>query len=120
MVFAVAYPRILTLSYIPTLLSTIKTLFLSLFGPLIEHIVQLTSGLKDPETLPASVKSKLLGVGGWQKLWQGWEEAFMDVCRELEKQPRQTSRIASSSSKGAAAASVAAQDKGEPSFNNTT
>lgn len=115
LVFAVAYPRILTLAYIPTLLSTIKTLFLSLFGPIVENIVQLTTGLKDPDTLPAALKQKLLSRNGWHGLWKGWEEAFMDVCRELEKQPRQAPRVSSANhnkSNASAAAAVATQEKG--------
>lgn len=115
LIFAVAYPKILTLTYIPTLLSTIKALFLSLFGNILDHLAQLTSGLKDARALPPLLKSKVLGQHGWQNVWQEWEEAFMDVCRELEKQPR--APIKAASTKGSAAsANASQQNKGAPSL----
>ena len=83
LIFAVAYPRILTLAYIPTLLSTIKQLFVSLFEPLIQALVAAISG-QDMSQLPLSVKKKLFSPGGWQNMWKGWEETFIETCIELQ------------------------------------
>lgn len=91
LIFAVAYPRILTLAYIPTLLSTIKQLFVSLFEPLIQALIAAISG-QDMSQLPLSVKKKLFSPGGWQNIWKGWEETFIETCIEL--QGRQVSLIA--------------------------
>ena len=83
LIFAVAYPRILTLAYIPTLLSTIKQLFVSLFEPLIQALIAAISG-QDMSQLPLSVKKKLFSPGGWQNIWKGWEETFIETCVELQ------------------------------------
>lgn len=85
MLLKVAYPRILNLSYITTLLQTVKALFLSLFGPIISAIVAATSG-KDPAGLSSSIRNKLFGLreGDWDNLWKGWNEAFDRVRREVE------------------------------------
>ena len=84
LVFAVAYPRILTLSYIPAMLQTIKTLFLSLFGDVIECLVGLLSGKLSELDCSPSIRKRLFGGSGWS--WPGWEATLFSVCKEMESE----------------------------------
>jgi signal recognition particle receptor subunit alpha len=82
LIFAVAYPRILTLTYVPALLQTLKTLFISLFGDVIECLVKVLSGQLSADDCTPAMRKRLFNPAGWA--WPGWEATFLSVCKEME------------------------------------
>lgn len=88
LIFAVVYPRILTLTYIPTLLDTLKTVFISMFGPILQAFLQIATQGVLPSRLPQDMRSVLFDSNGRpnpiSSLWKGWQTTFLSILRDIE------------------------------------
>ncbi|KAL7414058.1 SRP54-type protein [Mrakia frigida] len=75
LVFVVAYHRLLHLPYIPTLLETIKSLFLTLYEP---FLLSFVDSLRD------GVVSTTASDWEFNKLLDGWDKVFDKVVKKAE------------------------------------
>lgn len=82
LIFVVAYQRILQLSYVDELLLQVKKAFLKAYEDTVRSIVESAKGrdVLSRGTVPAS----LFNGEGWAKLFEGWEDTFSRILRELE------------------------------------
>ncbi|KAH9817174.1 SRP54-type protein [Melampsora americana] len=78
LVFAVAYQRILQLTYINELLEAVQSLFLSLYAPLISNVLNPSSSITFSQ--------------GFMSVFEGWESQFMRLLKELESGANSQSR----------------------------
>ncbi|EGG07070.1 uncharacterized protein MELLADRAFT_35731 [Melampsora larici-populina 98AG31] len=78
LVFAVAYQRILQLTYINELLEAVQSLFLSLYAPLINNVLNPSSSIAFSK--------------GFMSVFEGWENRFMCLLKELEAGANSQSR----------------------------
>lgn len=78
LVFAVAYQRILQLTYINDLLEAVQSLFLSLYAPLINNVLNPSSSIAFSK--------------GFMSVFKGWDSQFMRLLKELESGANSQSR----------------------------
>jgi hypothetical protein len=75
----VAYHRLLHLSYIPTLLETLKTLFLSLYSPYLTSFVESVKGGVAPAAGEKAVE------WDFKQAFEGWDGIFEKVLKKAEE-----------------------------------
>lgn len=90
LVFVVVYQRILQLTYIPQLLSSIKELFLDFFRPFILALGEAT-GPSGRSNLNSLLSAKKFRQGFETKLKE-WELAFLKTLRSLERDAAQNNK----------------------------
>lgn len=77
LVFVVAYQRILQLTYVEELLTTVRRSFVGAFEDEVRAIVDSAKG-KDVAV------GGLCGPQGWSGMFEGWDATFSRTLRELE------------------------------------
>ncbi|KAF9262120.1 signal recognition particle binding protein [Marasmius fiardii PR-910] len=81
LIFVVAYQRILQLTYVDDLLSTLKSLFVKLFQPIIATFVaSLHAATKDPISLRSF---------NFSNAFEGWDKVFDKVLKGFEDKAAQ-------------------------------
>jgi signal recognition particle receptor subunit alpha len=82
LIFVVAYQRILQLSYVDELLLQVKKAFLRAYEETVRTIVDSSKG-KDV-LVSGNTAASLFSGQGWAQLFEGWEDVFNRILRELE------------------------------------
>ncbi|TIC02260.1 P-loop containing nucleoside triphosphate hydrolase protein [Wallemia mellicola] len=82
LIFVIAYSKMIQLNYVEELIETTKQLFVSLFKPLIEQLVNSLSGgepLNQMESIPS--------------LFKGWDSVFDKLLKDIDSNKKQRAKL---------------------------
>jgi signal recognition particle receptor subunit alpha len=121
LVFVVIYQRILQLTYIPQLLSSIKELFLDFFKPFVLALGEATgpSGRSSLNSLFSAKKLK----AEFESRLKEWEATFLKTLRSLERDAAQNNKkrggVLAAGQRAISTASIASATNGDDSGQDT-
>ncbi|TIA70392.1 hypothetical protein E3P92_02812 [Wallemia ichthyophaga] len=75
LIFVIAYSKIIQLGWVDELLETAKALFVSLFKPVIEHIIAALSGATPDDAVNLDLPA----------MFKGWDEVFDQLVNDIDK-----------------------------------
>lgn len=74
LIFVIAYSKIIQLGWVDELLETAKALFVSLFKPVIEHIIAALSGATPDDAVNLDLPA----------MFKGWDEVFDQLVNDID------------------------------------
>lgn len=74
LIFVIAYSKMIQLGWVEELLETTKALFVSLFRPVIEHLIAALSGGVDGDGVDLDIPA----------LFKGWDEIFDKLVKDID------------------------------------